>query len=176
MPAFGDALTVEQLRRVIDYVRTLCGSAAWPRGDLNLPRPMVTEKAYPEDELVWTTQTALDGPGAVMNEIVYERRVGSKNQVELVVPFGLQERTLDGRSDWVAGMGDVVLGLKRALLHSRKSGSIVSAAAEVKLATGDEDEGFGAGTSVFETFLSYGQRLPSNVEMHREMVQLLCSV
>ncbi len=162
MPAFGDALTTEQLQRVMDYVRTLCGSTAWPRGDLNMPRPMVTEKAYPEDELVWTTQTSLDGPGVIMNEIVYERRFGSKNQFELVVPFGLQERTLDGQNDWVAGLGDVVLGMKRALFHSLKTGSIVSAAAEIKLPTGNEDKGFGTGTSVFETFVSYGQLLPAN--------------
>ncbi|KPJ96604.1 MAG: hypothetical protein AMS18_00695 [Gemmatimonas sp. SG8_17] len=162
MPAFGDALTEEQLQSIIHYVRTLCGNDSWPRGDLNLPRPMVTEKAYPEDELVWTTEAALEGSGAVMNEIVYEKRFGTKDQFELVVPFGFQQLTVDSVQDWSTGLGDIVLGWKRVLFHNYGSGSIVSGAAEIKLPTGKEARGFGNGTSVVETFVSYGQLLPAN--------------
>jgi mono/diheme cytochrome c family protein len=162
MPAFGDAVESEDLQRVMDYVRTLCGEDGWPRGELNMPRPMVTEKAYPEDEAVWTSDVALDGPGAVMNEFVYERRFGARNQFEIVIPFGYRERTIDGEQDWVAGLGDVVLGVKHALFHSHASGSILSTAAEIKLPTGDETDGFGSGTSVFEAFVSYGQLLPAD--------------
>lgn len=32
--------------RVMDYIRTMCTDDAWPRGELNLPRPLFTEKAY----------------------------------------------------------------------------------------------------------------------------------
>jgi hypothetical protein len=162
MPAFGDALTEDQLQRVMTYIRTFCGNSSWPAGDLNMPRPMVTEKAYPEDELVWTTEAALEGPGVVMNEIVYEKRIGSRGQVELVVPFGFQQSSETGAEDWRSGLGDIVLGYKRALVHSMESGSILSGAAEIKLPTGKEDRGFGKGTSVFETFVSYGQLLPAN--------------
>src|SRR5947199_3961495 len=38
MPAFGEAATPEQIRWVVRYVRSLCGSATRPPGDLNLPR------------------------------------------------------------------------------------------------------------------------------------------
>ena len=38
MPAFRGALTVEQLGRVMSYIRTLCTDARWPPGELNLPR------------------------------------------------------------------------------------------------------------------------------------------
>ena len=162
MPAFGDALSQEQLELVMAYVRTLCGNDSWPRGNLNMPRPMVTEKAYPEDELVWTTEAALEGPGAIVNEIVYEKRLGPRGQIEVAVPFGLQEQSVDGETDWVAGLGDIVLGYKHAVFHSVNSGSILSGAAEMKLPTGKEDRGFGTGTSVFEMFVSYGQLLPAN--------------
>src|SRR4051812_49118954 len=45
MPAFGQALSAEDIRLVVSHVRTFCrGLRAWPQGDLNLPRLLVTEK------------------------------------------------------------------------------------------------------------------------------------
>src|ERR1700704_5497505 len=52
MPSFVDALTSEQMDKVIAYLRTLCTNKSWPRGEFNLPLPLVTEKAFPEDEVV----------------------------------------------------------------------------------------------------------------------------
>lgn len=170
MPAFGDALTMDELRRAIDHVRTFCGDESWPRGELNLPRPLFTEKAYPEDEVVFTTEVALEGDGAVMNEVVYERRVGARHQLEVVVPFGWQEREAssaapDGETagtDWKGGLGDLALGWKTAVWHSFESGSILSFAGEVIFPTGKEQNGFGKGTVVFEPFVSFGQILPAD--------------
>ena len=50
MPAFKDALTPEEIDNVIGYLRGFCRDRRWPIGDLNLPRPLVTEKAFPENE------------------------------------------------------------------------------------------------------------------------------
>jgi len=47
MPAFGDVLTAEELELVLIHMRTFCASSDWPRGELNLPRALATEKAYP---------------------------------------------------------------------------------------------------------------------------------
>lgn len=163
MPAFGDALTEEELQRIMDYIRTLCGSSAWPRGELNLPRPLMTEKAYPEDEAVFTTTVDAEGRGAVMNEIVYEQRFGARNQFEIVVPFGFREQ----EGGWTSGqLGDVAFGLKRVLYHSLRSGTIFSVTGEVILPTGDDEAGFGKGTTVFEPFASFGQILPANAFLH----------
>jgi len=159
MPAFGAALTVEELQSVMDYIRTFCGDDDWPRGELNLPRAQVTEKAYPEDELVVTTVFAVEGAGAWMNEFVYEKRFGALNQWEIAVPFGVRERDT---GDWTGGMGDIAVGVKRVLFHSLASGTIFSAAAEIILPTGDEDDGFGAGTAIFEPFVALGQILPAD--------------
>lgn len=163
MPAFGDALTLDEIWRTLDYVRSFCDDDAWPRGELNLPRPMVTEKAYPEDELVLTTGVSTEGPGSVTNELVYEKRFGARNQVEVAVPLDLREREA---GDWTGGFGDVAIGVKRALFHSLESGSIFSVAGEVILPTGDEDDGLGKGVTIIEPFVAFGQILPADAFLH----------
>jgi len=168
MPAFGDALTVEELQATLDYIRTLCGDTAWPRGELNLPRPLITEKAYPEDEAVFTTEVNTEGAGEVTHEIVFEKRFGPRNQIEIAVPFGWREQEGAGGADddWTSGLGDVAVGVKRALFHSLEKGSIFSVTGEVILPTGDEDTGFGKGTAVFEPFVTVGQLLPADGFLH----------
>lgn len=164
MPAFGSALTADQLQKIMDHIRTLCTDDNWPRGELNLPRPLVTEKAYPEDEAVVSTSVDMENEGAVMNELVYEQRIGARNQIEFVVPFGFTE-TEAGR--WNGGqLGDVAIGLKRAIYHNMNSGSIFSVTGEFLLPTGDAATGFGKGTTIFEPFVSFGQLLPAGSFLH----------
>jgi len=91
MPAFGDALSEEQIERAVKYLWTFCEDPAWPRGDLNLPRAFFTEKAFPENETVWTTGVTTSGAKGVTNQIVYEHRIGSRSQYEVTVPFGAQQ-------------------------------------------------------------------------------------
>ena len=86
MPAFGDALSAEQLDRVVRHLWTFCTDASWPRGDLNLPRAFFTEKAFPENETVWTTGVTGSGQKAVANELVYEHRIGARGQDQVKVP------------------------------------------------------------------------------------------
>ncbi|MFO7654886.1 MAG: c-type cytochrome [Candidatus Krumholzibacteriia bacterium] len=169
MPAFGDTLDVDQIQRAVDHVRGFCGDDAWPRGDLNLPRAMFTEKAFPEDEAVLTVGATVEGRTEIPVELLYGKRLGVRNQLEVAVPFTLRERldpaSADGSATdgWEAGLGDVALGLKRVMWHSLAAGSIVTATAEFVLPTGDEDDGFGSGTTVFEPFLTYGQILPADL-------------
>lgn len=159
MPAFGDALTQAQLQKIMDYIRSMCPSDDWPRGELNLPRPLFTEKAYPEDEAVLTTSVDVENERAVLNELVYETRFGARNQLEVVAAFGFRERP-DGT--WTGGhLGDVAIGARRAVYHNLQSGSIFSLAGEVLLPTGAEEQGFGTGTTVVEPFASFGQILPA---------------
>lgn len=164
MPAFGDALTDNELQKITDHIRTFCKDDRWPRGELNLPRPLVTEKAYPEDEAVLTTSFDIQNEGSVFNEIVYERRFGAQNQLEIVFPFGYSELP---NGNWTGGhLGDMAVGVKRTLHHSLNSGSIVSLTGEVILPTGDETLGYGKGTTVLEPFVTYGQILPYNGFLH----------
>lgn len=163
MPAFGDALSREEIHAILSHIRTWCDSRTWPRGDLNLPRALFTEKAFPEDEAVFDTKIATEGDHAVHNRIVYEKRLGSKYQFECVIPFSfaeMQSAAPDQNNHWQGGIGDVAFGLKRVLIHSVKTGSILSMTGEMVLPTGNKKYGFGKNTPVFEPFVSFGQLLP----------------
>jgi mono/diheme cytochrome c family protein len=172
MPAFGEALSIEELEKAVEYTRTFCPDDNWPRGALNLPRAMITEKAYPEDEAVLTLGAGEDFE-SISGEFVYEQRFGARNQFEIVVPFGWNEMMMPGEtgpvSDWSSGLGDVAVGVKRAFFHSLKSGYIFSGAAELIFPTGDAAEGLGKDTFIFEPFFSYGQILPSDFFLHSQL-------
>lgn len=160
MPAFGKALSEEELQKIMDHIRTLCTDDNWPRGELNLPRALVTEKAYPEDEAVVSTSVDIENSENISNELVFERRFGSRNQLEIVVPFGFRKAPT---GNWNGGqLGDVAVGFKRAFYHNYQNGSIVSVTGELIFPTGDQATGFGKGTTILEPFVSYGQILPAN--------------
>jgi mono/diheme cytochrome c family protein len=159
MPAFGDALTDAELQRVLDHIRRYCRNPAWPRGELNMPRPLVTEKAFPENEAVLTTTVNATGPGAVGNELLYERRLGARTQYEVVVPLLVQARDAGG---WNRGLGDVRFAVKHVLTHGLERGHILSAAGELIFPTGKESAGMGSGVTIFEPFVAFGQILPAD--------------
>lgn len=161
MPSFSGLLDQDQIGQILGYVRTFCHDGRWPRGELNLPRALVTEKAFPEDEVVLEIGAAAEGPTDVGMALVYEKRFGPSNQVEVTLPMGWVDR---GRAtDGVeVGLGDIAVGLKRVLFHDHARGSIFSATAEAVLPTGEEDEGLGKGYAVFEPFLTFGQILPAD--------------
>jgi hypothetical protein len=162
MPAFSGILSSDDLQRVMNHIRTFCTDPAWPRGELNLPRAMLTEKAYPEDEWVWEMEATEDeGARSYLHEIIYEKRIGSRSQVEIILPCGVREQDPEGEGGWAGGLGDIGIGIKHTLYHSVVSGSILSIGGEVVLPTGKEVNGFGGETTVLESFLAYGQILPS---------------
>lgn len=158
MPALGRSLSETEIRAALAHLRGFCGDERWPRGELNLPRPLYTEKAYPEDEAVITVDVNSNREDDVRLELLFEKRIGPGSQVELDVPFRAREQPPRGATN--AGIGDVSLGLKHVLAHSLERGNIVSLGAEVVLPTGDEDRDLGTGTTVFEPYLAAGQILP----------------
>jgi mono/diheme cytochrome c family protein len=160
MPAFGDALSDEQIERAIRYLWTFCDDSAWPRGDLNLPRAFFTEKAFPENESVWTTGVATSGAKAVTNELLYEHRIGSRWQYEIAVPFGASQAEPGGA--WNRGLGDVEVALRRTLYARLDRGSIFAAGAAVTLPTGKEELGLGNGYTIYEPFAMWGQMIGTN--------------
>lgn len=159
MPAFGEALSDDEIQLAIDHVRTFCQDDSWPRGELNLPLALYTEKAFPEDEALLEVSAAAEGPGAIDHELVYERRFGPRSQIEVIVPYAVQERD---SGTWRGGVGDLKLAVKHALFHSIDTGSIFSVGGEVALPSGDADRGFGRGITVFEPFAAFGQILPND--------------
>ena len=159
MPAFGDVMSPDDMARVIAHVRSFCPDPAWPRGELNMPRALVTEKAFPEDEAVFTMAVDTDRPSSTASKLVYEKRFGANNQIELIVPF---DTTRTAGDTFSGGLGDIAVGFKRSVYHNARSGSILALAGEVILPTGDESEGFGSGVTKVEPFVAFGQALPAD--------------
>ena len=154
---------------MVDYTRGFCRQLPdWPLGDLNLPRALFTEKAFPENEVVLTSAIALRGPGSVMNELIYEKRLGARSMIEVAAPFGFLNlaEPSNGTSGtapvgWTAGIGDLGAAFKHAVVHSARTGSIVSLGLDVSVPTGRADRGLGAGVTVVGPFVACGQLLPA---------------
>ncbi len=157
MPSFSGALTSEQIDAVIHYLRDFCKEPGWPRGELNLPLALGTEKAFPENEVVIRSTVNAQGAPGLSSEIVHEQRFGRKNQIEVSVPLEFQ-RPATGL--WYGGFGDIALGLKRVLFSSLHTGSILSVQGEAILPTGNSGHGLGTGVTTFGTFAAFGQLLP----------------
>lgn len=158
MPAFGEVLSAEDISNVVAYLRHFCTKAGWPRGELNLPRALVTEKAFPEDEVVLST--AVNAQGAPGNEshVIHEQRFGQKNQIEVDVPILFQ----DQNRTWYGGIGDATLGVKRVMFSNLNRGSILSLQGSFLLPSGSRVRGFGSGTTTFESFAAFDQVFRTN--------------
>ncbi len=160
MPAFGDALSPEDLEQAIRYLWHFCDNPRWPRGDLNLPRAFFTEKAFPENEMVWNSGFAGSGAKSVTDELIYEHRIGARGQFEAKIPLPFQQSTAGG--PWSRGLGDIELAMRRTFYASLEHGAIVAAGGAVTVPTGKESQGLGTGYTTFEPFAMWGQMIGTN--------------
>jgi mono/diheme cytochrome c family protein len=158
MPSFEEALTPKQIDQVVGYLRGFCRNKRWPRGELNLPRAIVTEKAFPEDEVVVSSAVNATGAPGVSSHIIHEQRFGMNNQIEVDVPITFE----DQNHTWYGGVGDTTFGVKRVMFSSLPAGSILSLQGSVIVPTGNKERGFGTGTTTFETFAAFDQLFRSN--------------
>jgi mono/diheme cytochrome c family protein len=157
MPSFAEELTPDQVDAVIRHLRTLCRSDRYPRGELNLPRPLVTEKAFPESEAIETVALTTRHTSDVDTEFSYEHRLDARNQIELAIPFASIH---DSSGIRAGGIGDVAVGLKHVLFASHST--IVSGFGEIVLPTGNSDKDLGSGVTTFSVHAMAGQILPGN--------------
>ena len=67
---------------------------------------------------MFTSSVDASGDGAVSSEMIYEKRFGARNQLEFAVPVSF----LHNGTEWAGGVGDFVVGYKRVLAHSSRSG------------------------------------------------------
>jgi mono/diheme cytochrome c family protein len=143
MPAWGSAFTDEEIASLVAYVKTLApGSERYPPGELNLMLPIRTQKAFPEDEIVWKSRYAdQDGEDVWRNVLEFEKRFGRRGQgiLELVEEEGT--------------LAEVEIGWKHALTWSLERGYLLSGGA--KLAVPTE----GDGSEELIPFLAWAQEL-----------------
>jgi mono/diheme cytochrome c family protein len=160
MPAFGGALGDEEIAAALRRIQSFCTDPAWPRGELNVPRALFTEKAFPEDEAVITTSVVTEGNDSMTNEFTWEQRFGTSNQMEISVPYTRAD--FGDPIGWAGGTGNLAVAVKHMLAHNSARGTILSVAGEVALPTGDESKGLSNGSSVFETYIAFDKLLPGN--------------
>ena len=160
MPAFGEALSAEQIQLILGHVRTQCTDDAWPPGEFNFPRALFTEKAYPEDEAVITTTIQAEGQNSLSHEFLWEHRFGARNQMEISVPLEIAD--FGGSEDYIGRLGDLSVGVKHNISYNTDRGTILSVGGELILPTGDDELGFGKGTAVFESYVAWGKILPGD--------------
>ncbi|HVQ42039.1 MAG TPA: c-type cytochrome [Vicinamibacterales bacterium] len=151
MPAFGDFVSPQQVTEFVAFIKKFCGETGWPSGNLNLPRPMFAEKAFPEDELIFVPMVShkKDEPVGVSFAAVYERRIGRRGQIEMVLP--MESASTSGVRS--SGVGDFEFGVKYAL-NPMASNHLFSAGFDVHTPTGNEDKSLGEGQWVFEPYLA----------------------
>lgn len=137
MPAFGDTLSHEQVDGFVDHIRTFCTEPGWPHGNMNFPRPIFTEKAFPENELIIAPVVSRSTDVEVA--AIFERRIGRRAMWEVVLPMA--------NHDPHGTISRVELAMKYVLNADAARTHITSAGLEVLL---------GRGTAVFEPYLAAG--------------------
>lgn len=176
MPAFGQVLTSTQIDELVTYLRSFCAEPGWPVGELNLPRALFTEKAFPESEIVLTTSVNARGPPGIANELAFEKILGKRDQLEVAIPFGWTHQDTGGS---YGGLGDIAVGLKHVLFARldtddsqppyRRTGSILSIQGEISLPTGDVAHQLGSGETSLGVFAAYDAVLPARAFLQLQM-------
>lgn len=167
MPAFDEVLSAQQIAQVIRYLRSLCREPGWPIGELNVPRALVTEKAFPESEVAFTSTVNTRGVRGITNEIDYEQTFGKRDQLEIALPYDWAETAGGGLT---GGLGDVGVGDKHVVFSRldassavpayEATGRILSIEAELMLATGNQARGRGGGEPSLNLFVAYDELMP----------------
>jgi hypothetical protein len=165
MPAFGKALSRDQIQAVVAFIKGFCPDAQWPPGEFNLPKTLNTGKAFPEDEVVWAVSTGMEDPVSVKGKFVVARRVAARHQIEAVIPveaYRIKPEAADDTAGprWARGAGDFAAAWKSVLWLSRRAGNIGSITLDIFFPTGNQADGIGSGTFMFEPALAVGQIIP----------------
>jgi hypothetical protein len=163
MPAFEDSLSAEQIRAFVSHMRSFCKEPGWPSGNTNFPRPILTEKAFPENEFLiapavshWNEDPAPSITEATLVAL-YERRIGRRSMIEIELPM---VRT-NSLTTWTSGIGDVAVAFKHAVYDRGDAPRIVSLGLEAVFPSGDRFKDHGSGTTIFEPFVSAGAMVRS---------------
>ena len=153
MPAFGTALTDDEIADVACYVKSLCDDPDWVPGELNFPRPLITDKAFPEQEMIVGGRFGRNGKDVSEYFGRLEYRVNGLTNIEIV------SRALSFNPDigpTESGLSDTSLSVKRVVAFSPRYRALASAGLELTLPTGSDRRGLGNGSFVFELNLRAG--------------------
>ena len=161
MPGFEDSLTPEQISGFVAHMRGFCKESGWPSGNNNFPRPIMTEKAFPENEFLLLPAVSHETePGQRRPPTsASSRSTNAGSAGGPCTKSASRSTTGISRSERDSEIGDVAVAIKYAAYASATTPRIVSFGLETTLPTGQEYKGFGKGTVVFEPFVAAGTML-----------------
>ena len=152
MPAWEGTLSDQQIADVASYVKTLCADSDWVPGELNLPRPLITEKAFPEQEAILGARFGRNGQKVTELFADLEYRLHGRTAIE-VVPRYLWMRGTGGSE---SGIGDTSIAVRHVVAWNPVQLWLATIGLEVSLPTGSKSRGLGTGEVVFEPFVRAG--------------------
>ncbi len=147
MPAWYDTLTDENIADVAQYVKSLCADPDWVPGELNFPRPLITGKAFPEQEGIVGTRLGQGDQDLTEVSGTMEYRLDGLTNVEIKTRF-LSRNGATGPT--VSSLGDTSLGVRRVVAFSAARRAIASIGLELGVPTGSESQGLGTDELVWE--------------------------
>lgn len=153
MPAFGTVLSDSDIAEVARYVKSLCADPDWVPGELNFPRPLLTGKAFPEQEMIVGGRFGRNGKDVSEYLGILEYRLNGLTNIE-ITSRALSINPNIGPTE--SGPGDTVLSVKRVVAFSSLYRTLVSAGMELTLPTGSDRRGLGSGGFLFEPNLRAG--------------------
>lgn len=153
MPAFGTLLSDSDIADVARYVKSLCADPDWVPGELNFPRPLLTGKAFPEQEMIVSGRFGRNGTNVSEYLGILEYRLNGLTNIE-ITSRALSVNPTIGPTE--SGLGDTVLSVKRVVAFSPRYRALASAGVELTLPTGSDRRGLGDGSFVFEPNLRAG--------------------
>jgi hypothetical protein len=183
MPAWDKVLTAMEISDVAAYEKSLCDDPNWVPGELSFPRPLITGKAIPEQEVILSGQYTRNvnnvNPGGekILNfDGSIEYRLDGRTEIELEAPFTIINPDPGNvePSQSTAGLGDMAVSVKYVLFFSVERLTIVSAGLELGLPTGRSSKGLGSGELTWEPYLRAGWRWKDLIlqgDMSMEMPQ-----
>ena len=124
------------------YLRGFCKETGWPTGNLNLPRPIFTEKAFPENEFIIAPVASHDPHDFTEFSLkaIYERRIGPACGVR-------SGRCRSNRSARGPRLTGWAMSESGSSTRSRRARRAISSRAGTDLAFGTGQESEIAGTS-----------------------------
>jgi len=152
MPAWEGTLSEQQIADVASYVKTLCTDRNWVPGELNLPRPLLTEKAFPEQEAILGARFGRNGHKVTELFADLEYRLNGRTSLEVVPRYLWNSGT--GGSE--SGIGDTSIAVQHVIAWDPVQLWLTSIGLEVSLPTGNKSRGLGTGEVVFEPFVRGG--------------------
>jgi mono/diheme cytochrome c family protein len=154
MPAYGQALSDEQIEDLVAYLKTLAGSTRHPQGDLNYPRPIRTIKAFPEDEVLligrFEDRPPEEKGDSQRGTLYFAGRFARRWQYEI--------KATATSFDETESEEEIELGLKWTVLASVERRVLGAVGAELEVPLGSDDE-----SEVFIPYFSLGKALGETI-------------